>query len=590
MRLIPFATAILTVFLSCYAQGAPDTGQRPYKIGLWPAIVFKGDKSWTLDERMRHYGVPGVSIALIKDFKVGWVRNYGLADRRTGEPVTRNTLFQAGSISKPVAAFAALQMVEAGQLDLDADVNATLKAWKLPDNEFTADNKVTLRHLLSHTGGLTVHGFWGYPPDQPAPTLVQVLDGTGPANSEPVRVDKPPGEGFRYSGGGYSIAQQMMIDASGKPFPELMQELLLGPADMNQSTFTQPLPADWLKHAAAGVLPQGFDVPGKRHTYPEMAAAGLWTTAGDLARFVVELQSALQGVSELMSRDMAWLMVSPVDSGYALGLSVREQGGMGYFGHGGWDEGFSAEMVGSFEGGYGVVVMTNSNHPDFIKEVIRGVGFAYGWSGYDVREKLDIPREVLENAPGRYRYDATTAINVYTEGDRLFMRYTGELPQEMFFVGDNLFLRRTRETPVKFTGAGEERTLNYIVSSDDQPPRKVLTTDEILPGEVLEKSGFDEAVAAFRAALQANPHEQALSEYWINSSGLGKLVENIEFATALLRINTLLYPDSAHTWDSLGKAYQVAGQKNKAIESYKAALQRDPDLYSARMALKELTG
>lgn len=589
MRFISFATVLLTALFSCQVPAAQGSEQKPFRIGLWPAVVFKGDKPWTLDERMEHYGVPGVSIALVKGFKVAWVRSYGLADRQTGERITADTLFQAGSISKPVAAFAALQMVEAGQLSLDSDVNETLKTWKLPGNDFTTREKVTLRQLLSHTGGLTVHGFRGYAPDQPVPTLVEVLDGSEPANSDPIRVDKLPGEGFRYSGGGYSIAQQMMIDASGKPFPKLMNKLLLEPVKMNRSTFMQPLPEAWLKNAAAGVLPDGSDVPGKRHTYPEMAAAGLWTTAGDLALFVVELQNALRGFSELMSQDMAWNMVYPVDSGYSLGLGVRDRAGTGYFGHGGWDEGFSAEMAASIDHGYGVVVMTNSNHPAFIKEVISGVGFAYGWGGYDVLEKLEVPREALENAPGRYRYDGATAINVYSEGDRLFMRYTGEQPEELFFVGKNQFMRRERETPVRFTGSGDERMFNFVVSSDDEPPRKLLAADEMLPGEVLEKDSFDKAVAAYQAALKSNPDEQAFSEGAINSNGLDKLADKIEFGTALLRINTTLYPDSANTWDSLGHAYKLAGQREKAIEAYKAALERDSEFSSAKAALKELS-
>ena len=363
MRYLSTAILSFTLAFSGHLHAQADSRPEAYRIGLWPTNVFKGDKPWTLAERMEHYGVPGVSIALVRRFRISWVRNYGLADRGTGQGVTPDTLFQAGSISKPVAAFGALQMVEAGQLSLDEDVNASLKSWKLPENEFTADNKVTLKQLLSHTGGLTVHGFWGYPVDQPVPTLQQVLDGSGPANSDPVRVDKMPGEGFRYSGGGYSIAQQMMIDAAGKPFPELMHGLLLGPAGMNHSTFEQPLPDGKLQNAAAGVLPFGADVTGKHHIYPEMAAAGLWTTAGDLALFVIEMQNALAGRSELLSQDMARTMVFAVDSGYGLGFTVRDQGGHGYFGHGGWDEGFSAEMTASVDGGYGVIVMTNSNHP-----------------------------------------------------------------------------------------------------------------------------------------------------------------------------------------------------------------------------------
>lgn len=589
MRLVSFATVVLAAFLSLPVHAVQDSAKKPYKIGLWPAVVFKGDKPWTLDERMAHYGVPGVSIALVKGYKVAWVRSYGLADRQAGVPVTADTLFQAGSISKPVAAFSALQMVEAGRLSLDTDVNAALKTWKLPGNEFTAQENVTLRKLLSHTGGLTVHGFWGYPPDQPVPTLVEVLDGSGPANSDPVRVDKLPGEGFRYSGGGYSIAQQMMIDASGTNFPELMQELLLGPVNMKNSTFEQPLPEDKLKFAAAGVLPDGTDVPGKRHTYPEMAAAGLWTTAHDLGLFVVELQNALRGFSELMSQDMAWTMMMAVDSGYSLGPAVNERGVTGYFGHQGWDVGFSAEMVASVEGGNGVVVMTNSNHPEFIREIVRGVAFAYGWGGYDVLEKLAVPEETLVNAPGRYRHHGTTAINVYREGDRLFMRYTGEHPEELFYVGQSQFMRRTSETPIKFAGSDEGRTFNFVVSSDEQPPRRLLGENEILPGEVLEKGSFEEAVVAFQAGLQSSPEEEAFSEGAINQRGLNALRDNLGFGTAFLRINTILYPESANTWYSLGYAYKQAGQKDKAIESYQAALQRDPEMSSAKAALKLLT-
>jgi CubicO group peptidase (beta-lactamase class C family) len=587
MHFFSIAMLLLAAIFSGQAHASQDGQQQPFKIGLWPAVVFEGDKPWTLNERMEHYGVPGVGIALIKNYKVTWFRTYGLADRETGEPVSQATLFQAGSISKPVAAFGALQMVEAGQLNLDEDVNVTLKSWSLPNNEFTAEKKVNLRQLLSHTGGLTVHGFGGYPPGQPVPSLVQVLDGSGPANSDPVRVDKMPGEGFRYSGGGYSIAQQMMIDASGKQFPELMHELLLAPAKMSHSTFIQPLPADWLKNAAAGVLPDGTSVPGKRHTYPEMAAAGLWTTAQDLALFVIQLQNALRGHSDLMSEDMARTMVQPVDDGYALGLGIKEKGGGAYFGHGGWDEGFSAEMVASVHDGYGVVVMTNSNYPAFIKEVIQGVGFAYGWAGYDVQQKRDVPQEILDLSPGRYRYDGAVAINVYSEGKQLFMRYTGDQPEELFYIGNEQFMRRKRETPITFTGSGKEREFNFVTNGD-QDARPLLAANEALPGEVLEKGDFGAGLTAYKKALESNPEEEALSEGSMNRTGLEMLGTNIEFGTAILKINTVLYPDSANTWDSLGYAYKTAGERDKAIENYKAALKLDPDFTSARAALEQL--
>ncbi len=190
--------------------------------GLINPVYLEGDSTWTIEERMKHYHVPGVSIAVIKDGKIEWTKSYGVMDEETKEPVTNETLFQAGSISKPVAAYGALKITEEGKIDLSENVNTYLKTWKLPDNEFTKDKKVALKHLLSHTGGLTVHGFLGYSPDLPVPTLIQVLDGVSPANSPPIRVDKAPETGFRYSGGGYTIMQQMLIDIEGKSFPAIL--------------------------------------------------------------------------------------------------------------------------------------------------------------------------------------------------------------------------------------------------------------------------------------------------------------------------------------------------------------------------------
>lgn len=190
---------------------SPEDIIKKVETGLIHPVYLEGDSTWTIEARMKHYHVPGVSIAIIHNGKIAWLKSYGVMDEETKEPVTRTTLFQAGSISKPVAAYAALKMAEAGKIDLNENINTYLNSWKLPDNEFTKDKKVALKHLLSHTGGLTVHGFPGYSPDLPVPTTVQVLDGLPPANTSAVRVDKVPEESFRYSGGGYTIMQQMFV-------------------------------------------------------------------------------------------------------------------------------------------------------------------------------------------------------------------------------------------------------------------------------------------------------------------------------------------------------------------------------------------
>jgi len=588
MNYLRLTTICLLLICSSSWAGPQDEKIAAVENGLLPVNVFKGDQPWTLKERMEHYGVPGVGIAVIHDSKVAWFKTYGLADRETGELAKNSTLFQAGSVSKPVAAFGALQMVEAGELSLDGDVNASLKSWKLPQNEFTADTSVTLKQLLSHTGGLTVHGFRGYAVGEEVPSVVQVLDGSGPANSAPVRVDKAPGEGYRYSGGGYTIFQLMITDASGQPFETLMDELLIKPTGMTQSTFQQPLPPALLKHAAAGVLPDGTAVEGKRHTYPEMAAAGLWTTAGDLALFTIEMQSALKGESKLMSKDIAQTMTTPVDNGYALGWGTRKVGESGYFSHGGWDEGFCAQLTAHLDDGYGVVIMINSNHPQFMNEVVQAVGHAYDWDGYEVHDVLPVAEKMINEYTGRYRYNALNSVVVTGEQGKLFLNYTGGDPVELIYTEDDLFMRRSRPAPIRFTSDANGAQLNFVLDDGEYQTHRQLADDEYLPAEILETGAYEDALAAFRAALKESPDEETLAENRLNRYAFDFLTDNPAFSIKLFTINTDLYPDSANTWDSLALAYRNTGDKEKAIEHYRNALKRDPEFASALKALGEL--
>ena len=583
-----FALGILSICASSWAISSDEAKIAAVENGLLPANVFKGDKPWTLQERMQHYGVPGVSIAVIRDFKVSWYKTYGLADRETGEPVVATTLFQAGSVSKPVAAFGALQLVEAGQLTLDSDVNSTLVSWKLPDNEFTTENKVTLRQLLSHTGGLTVHGFGGYAAGDPVPDIVQVLNGTPPANSAPVIVDKAPGGSFRYSGGGYTAAQLMMSDATGKSFPALMDELLIKPLGMSRSTYEQPLPAEWLKHAAAGVLPDGSAVAGKRHTYPEMAAAGLWSTAEDLALFAIEMQKALKGESQLMNKELAHTMTSPVDSGYALGWGVSARGESGYFSHGGWDEGFCTQLTAHLDNGFGVVVMINSNHPAFLDELVNAVAHTYSWDGYQVNDVLPIPQDWLTKYSGRYRYNAMLALSVTSEHGKLFVTYPGGKPQELVYTGDGRFLRRERAAPIVFSDTENGPAFNFVLGDGERQSHNRLANDAQSPSDLLIAGRYEGALVAIRSALAENPGEESLSEGYLNGLGLNSLTESPALAIGILRINTDLYPQSANTWDSLAYAYQNTGNRDKAVEHYRNALKRDPEFASALKGLAEL--
>ena len=277
------------------------------EIGLLPVVTVAGDSHSTrsLTEEMRRRHVPAASIAVIHNGTLRWAHAWGTLNPDGGAPATPDSLFQAASISKSLASMAALHLVQQGKLSLDAPVQTELKSWTLPQNNFTARQPVTLRELLSHTAGTNVHGFPGYATTAPVPTLQQVLDGVKPANTEAIRVTALPGQTYSYSGGGFTIVQQMMLDATGQPFPQIMQSLVLGPIGMRHSTYQQPLPPARLKEVALPADVQGKPIPGGPHTYPEMVAAGLWTTPSDLALWIIEMQRSLKGqANHVLSPEM----------------------------------------------------------------------------------------------------------------------------------------------------------------------------------------------------------------------------------------------------------------------------------------------
>jgi CubicO group peptidase (beta-lactamase class C family) len=313
---------------------------------------------------LTQFKVPGVSIAVIKDFKIDWARGYGLADVETGATVTEGTLFQAASISKTVAAMTSMKAIQDGRFKLDQDINTILKSWKLPGGAFTKDRPVTPRSLMSHTSGTgDGFGFPGYALHAAMPTLVQILDGEAPSNRPKVRLERPPLTGFKYSGGAVEIEELVLTDAVGKPIAQLARDWVLNPIGMTNSTYEQPLPASRESQAARAHDRSGARMGDPWHVYPEHAAAGLWTTPTDLAKFLIEVQKSLLGQSNrVLSQSMAQEMVTPVGVGpFAVGFQIEKQGEGWYFMHGGSNWGFQCDMMAHRVKGYGVVIMTNGD-------------------------------------------------------------------------------------------------------------------------------------------------------------------------------------------------------------------------------------
>ena len=340
-------------------------------------------KKMGLADRMEYYNVPGVSLAVINDYQIEWVKGYGVLDKDSNEPVSPETIFQTGSIAKSVVSVAALNHSAQGFFDLDTDVNDYLTSWTVPVNSFMAEEKVTLRRLLGHQAGVTVHGYRGYSQGETIPNLQQILDGAPPANSPPVRVDIVPGSMFRYSGGGYVIVQQLLEDITQAPFPIIMENSVLGPWEMKASTFESPLPERYWARAATGHREDGQPIPGGWHTYPEMGSgASMWSTPGDMAHFAINVMLAYQGQpNSVLSKEMAFQMLSPDQEGHGLGVYVGDDGGdLFYFFHDGANDGYKSYLVAYLERGQGVIIMTNGDNGGALgREILNSVSVEYGW-------------------------------------------------------------------------------------------------------------------------------------------------------------------------------------------------------------------
>jgi CubicO group peptidase (beta-lactamase class C family) len=595
---LSLALSLLIPFARPAAQdGAREARRARVERGLLPPVLIKGAPAWTIEERLRHHKVPGVSVAVIKDFKVEWAKGYGFKDAETREPVTEGTLFQAGSISKPVAAMTALKKVEQGRLSLEEDVNLKLVSWKLPANEFTAKKKVTLANLLSHTAGLTVHGFPGYAAGEPLPTVPQVLEGAPPANTAPVRVDLEPGTRFRYSGGGTTVAQLMLTDTERKPFPDIARETVLAPLGMDDSTYEQPLRAARARHAATGHKADGRAVEGKFHVYPEMAAAGLWTTPTDLAKFGVEVQLSLQGKSnKVLSKASAERMVTPYISSSDVGLGFfnEKRGQNIYFGHNGADEGFRAQLLVHREKGYGAVVMVNSDNGQLIGEIFRAVAREYGWDEYlpAELETVSVAPERLASYAGRYLVNPDRVLKVTAEGGRLFAEPTQGPKVELFPISESTFVRQDAPVRANFVPAAEGAPAKVtLIGSNNTSDAPRLTNGELIPYELLQAGKTDEAVAAYRRTKKEQPNNVAVSEQRLNTLGYELLrAKKTRESVAVFTLNAELYPQSFNVYDSLADAYAESGDRELAIKNYRRSLELNPQNKNAIQMLKKLEG
>lgn len=415
MRTVGAATLslLLIVALPIAASGESEsTDARIARVetGLLPPFTWKGEErvGAPLDEHMALFKVPGVSIAVLDDYELAWARGWGVGREGDEREVTAETLFQAGSISKTVTALVVLRLVARGELGLDDAVNAHLKSWKLADSEAGGNEPVTIRHLLTHSAGLSPVTYKGLDPEGPIPTAVDLLNGKGQEPPpEIVRVE-PPGTRFSYSNPGYLILQQLLTDVSGRSFDQLARSELFAPLGMESSRFAPLVSDTLLDRAAWGHDSEGGPIASKGLVVPA-AVGGLWTTPSDLARLLAALMRACRGDDEsLLPKALAReAMEAAVESQNLIG-AVEGDGESRHITQTGAMPGFIALAVAYPAVGRGAVIMVNAGGRSggLVREIARAIAVEYEWPDFvEELERVALPAEDLPVFAGQYELD-----------------------------------------------------------------------------------------------------------------------------------------------------------------------------------------
>ncbi len=492
MGVIATFSAILALPLEAVANPEaidPGSRDRAGRVESGLPAVTQGNRTLQLSllQWMDALAVPGVSIAVIDDHGIVWAKAYGVTTTGPGgSAVTPGTLFQAASISKPVVALAVMHQVERGRFDLDADINDYLKSWKLAASELQDGENVTLRRLLAHTGGITPGGFPGYARTAPVPRIVQILSGVAPATNSPARVVSKPGSEGAYSGLGYLMLQLALEDVSDKPFESILQETVLQPLGLDDSTFEQDLPAPLQARAARGHRSSGGSIEGGWLVNPELAAAGLWTTPTDLATLVIEVaKSKRGGEGRLLSSDITRQMLSRHQDEMGLGFVVGDSDPHGYFAHSGGNQGYFAHFEMLADSGKGIVIMTNSDAGQALASlVIASVAHAYDWPLLERRQvsgpraerlfaqvdrvtnkrvKVDVDPALLARYVGKYQLAPGLLFDLTISKAQLLVRL-GDQPRFPLFA----------ESESKFFLEVVDAQITFIVDAAGQPTGLVL--------------------------------------------------------------------------------------------------------------------
>lgn len=433
-------------------------------------------QKWTIEQRMKFYKINGLSIAFVHDYKIEWAKGYGWADVSEKRTVTAETFFQAASIGKSLNSIGVLKLAQEKKLDLYADINNYLTSWKFPYDSVSKGKKITTVDLLSHTAGLSVHGFIGYKPGEALPNIIEVLDGKRPANSPAVRSLFQPGLKFQYSGGGIVISQLIVENITGESYENYMKKNVLDPIGMSNTYYTFPIPKEGQKsNLATAYYNNGKEVNGKFHIYPVQAVGSSWTTPTDIAKYIIETQLSLLGKSnKVLTQEMTQLYLTPyIDRNSAPGTFVyKRKGGEKYFTHNGRNEGFVSVYFGSIENGNGIVMMANSESNEIFSEIANAIALTYDVNLFDkpiVKKTMSIEKNLLDSYVGKYeKSGAKFVAEIRRSGDHLKIQGNGNVAFDVYPQGNNMFFATVDDIVVEFIADEKGKFIKMVARQNQE--------------------------------------------------------------------------------------------------------------------------
>jgi CubicO group peptidase (beta-lactamase class C family) len=400
----------------CISTKDSADGKVQLENGIRGQVKFLGESEnlSSIKDKMTEYNIPALSLAVINHGEIEWADIYQNADF-PGQTLDCMSIFQAASLSKPVTFMAALRMEAAGEIDMDENIQTYLSDFTLPQGKQTPENPVTFRNIFSHTSGISSGGYQGYAKDLPVPSDLQILRGDEGANTPAIEVVTPPNESLAYSGGGYTLAELALQDIYSDDFSSIMKKWILEPAGMSHSEFTQPLPDSNANEVAWGYTQSGEAIEGGWRNHPEQAAAGLWSNAIDMAKFLNEIYKGYQGESAIFTPSEIETILSHERDGLVYGFIVNRSDDDISITHYGGNAGYRTGMTISLISGKGLVYLTNSDYGGALgNELLLSASQVYEWQHFKqiTVEREQVSSEVLKGLSGDYMWNSQIELSI----------------------------------------------------------------------------------------------------------------------------------------------------------------------------------